>query len=181
MKVYVVYEKGLLEHPEHNGMTGPLGEAEYMQAFTNSEKLLDEYMRIRKKKLFKVKKYKMSKKEYTKFCNNNALRELQSFELTTRSDDSPIDHREMPIIMTPCEYNTLSEAGQYFGCENITFNDSKLFKEKYRRALSVLEYDSIQRLMMSFAESMGMDYDLPNAFFDELSGYVAINAEYFKS
>ena len=180
MKIYVIYDTTITEHPEMNDAPGPLGETSYMVAYSDKKEYAEEYMEYRKKKVFKMKTYKMSKSEFTMFRNQNAMRELRYFELTTRTDEYKTHITEINVIMTPAEHHTLEDMGVYFGCEHISFHDVRLFKKKYARALGLLEYSNMQRLILSHHETCGMDYDLPNAFFDELSGFVFLHSEEFK-
>ena len=181
MKVYVVYNITYEEHPEMTGAVGPLGERAYLAAFTDSEKMLDKFMAYRKKKVFKIKKYKMSKSEFTRFRNQNAQREIINFDLTTRDPEDTTHVIECTVPMTAAEHNLIEDMSQTFGCQHVNFHDCRVFAKKYVKALSALEYPNIQRFMISYAESCGLDYDLPNAFFDELAGFAALNIGDFKA
>ncbi len=186
MKVYVIYDKDTMEHPEiTGGAPGPFGELMCMVAYTDSEKRARKYIDCRAKKVFKLKTYKMSKRDYVKLVNNYALRELKEFRLTTRNGKSHTSSREVKIVMTGAEHNTLTDETATFGCSRVSFAPIEFFKEKYLIALVKLEYKSIGSVN---AYNVGNDDmygtgwgdDLPDASVDEVAAYININLDDFK-
>ena len=182
MKVYVIYDTENEEHPEMKSAVGPFGETFLIAAFTESEEYARIYVECRKKKVFKIKKYKLSKKEFTKLCNNFALRKLQKFKLTTRIKGTHTSATEAKVIMTPSEYNIVTETASTFGCEHMAFQPVEIFKDKYARALMDLEYRSISMLNMNNVSYDFCDFaaEVPDASLDEVAVYVAHNINDFK-
>lgn len=187
MKVYVIYDTENQEHPEiSGGAPGPFGKKCLMVGFTNSEKLAEKYIQHRKKKVFKLKTYKMDKKDYVRLCNSYALREIQEFKLTTRVDGTHTSSREVKLPLTPSEYNIVSEANATYGCQHIAFYPVDIFDRKYGLALLKLEYSTIAAVNEGMVSTDGQFDEcvlcdgLPDASMDEVAVYVANNFDDFK-
>ena len=187
MKVFVIYDTENQEHPEvHGGAPGPFGKKELMAGFTKSEKLAEKYIQHRKKKIFKLKVYKMDKKDYVRLCNNYALREIQEFKLTTRVDGTHTSSREVKLPLTPSEYNIVSEVNATYACQHVAFYHVDLFARKYGLALLKLEYHSIASVNEGIVSSgdpfneCALSDGLPDAFIDEVAVYIANNFDDFK-
>lgn len=180
MKVYVIYDTENEEHPEAHGAPGPFGSTHYMAAFTDSEKYAHKYIDCRRKKIFKLKKYNMSKKDFTKLCNSFALRKLQEFDLTTRVKGSHTSETEVKVVMTPSEYNVLSDDFATYKCNSLFFVSVDIFKNKYAKALLDLEYVSIASINTSVISNTEYPCDAPNASLDEVAVYIANHFDDFK-
>lgn len=187
MKVYVIYDTETQEHPEvSGGAPGPFGKKDLMVGFTDSEKLAEKYIQHRKKKVFKLKVYKMDKKDYVHLCNNYALREIQEFKLTTRVEGTHTSSREVKLPLTPSEYNIVSEVNATYACQHIAFYPVDIFTRKYGLALLNLEYATIAAVNEGMVSSGGpfdgceFSDGLPDASMDEVAVYVANNFDDFK-
>ena len=159
-----------------------------LYAITNNKEMAERFKEDRNMKKFIYKKDKhVTKEEYAEICNNNRGALLSYQPLTTtfgpkihsniQSYDVLMTYFEKQLINEP---DTLLDNEQYWA----EMPYPLIFKSKYIKCLSRLEYITFYRLMTAeflpfhLSEKMskidGDDYSAPAVSYDELALFIGI-------
>lgn len=145
-----------------------------LNAFTDDKRTYKEYMSLRDKRKFRVKKCEMSNDEWVRFANKNRIQMIEYRELITIDKDD-YTFRECMVPITASQYSLVSDAERTFGMDCGQLHPLKLFKKKYREALEALEYGIVYDL----ANAIDPDA-MPSFQIDEVQIYVNMCIEEFK-
>lgn len=137
-------------------------------AFTDSKKLAREFKKTRNMKMFFCKKQKLDRAAYNDLIRYYMENELEMYEGTTTGEHYTIEVFKLPI--TRREKRTCQSLGSLAMNEQLylyAWKSPRLFKDKYRKALDVIQYTGVNIYLTEGDEYNGYMEDIIEEMFPD--------------